>query len=279
MHTSRLQKSVRRIILEQSRRANVGHIGSCLSVVDILCTLYDRVLNVPSPSDSERDRLILSKGHAALALYAVLALKGWISREQLDTFCGEDSLLGVHPDVGLPGIDFSSGSLGQGLGIAAGAALAARLQGSPRRVFCLISDAECNEGSVWEAAMFAAHHKLDSLRAIIDLNGQQALGLTRDVSCAANMAERWRAFGWEVRDADGHSASSLTEALNAPSREPFPRMIIARTVFGKGVSYMQRGIPVTQIGLPIQPHNWHYLPMSQREYEIAIAEIEDESVA
>src|SRR5437764_5571172 len=172
-------RDVRRIILEQSKRANVGHIGSCLCVTEILCALYLHVLRGDSPSDPDRDRFILSKGHSALGLYAVLNLKGWISTEQLSTFCGDESQLGVHPEMTVEGIDFSTGSLGHGLGIAAGAALAARLQCSKRRAFCLMSDGELNEGSVWEAAMFAAHHRLRNLRAIIDVNGQQALGRTR----------------------------------------------------------------------------------------------------
>jgi transketolase N-terminal domain/subunit len=167
-------RDIRRIILDQSRRAGVGHIGSALCVADILAALYSGVLRMPSPEDPERDRFILSKGHAALALYAALHLRGWVSRRQLDTFCGEDTLLGAHPERGLCGVDFCTGSLGHGLSVGAGAALAARLDGSPRRTFVLVSDAECNEGSLWEAARFAAHHRLASLVAVVDLNGQQA---------------------------------------------------------------------------------------------------------
>ena len=168
---------VRRIILEQSKRANVGHIGSCLCVVEILVALFAHVLRIASPDDPDRDRFILSKGHAALALYATLRLTGSISEDLLNTFCENDSQLGVHPEHTLCGVDFSTGSLGHGLSIATGCALAARLQGSQRSVYCLISDAECNEGSVWEAAMFAAQWKLGNLTAIVDVNGQQAFGL------------------------------------------------------------------------------------------------------
>ncbi len=189
---------IRKIVLEQSKRANVGRIGSALSIADIVAAIYDRVLMVNLPEDQDWDRFVLSKGHAALAIYAALALKGWLPEDQLETYCGDESFLGVHPEHQLKGIDFSTGSLGQGLSIAAGAALAARLQKSTRRVFTLMSDAECNEGSVWEAIMFAAHHKLSNLVAIIDLNGQQALGYTEQVLSLNPMSERWRAFGWDV---------------------------------------------------------------------------------
>jgi len=265
---------MRRIILSQSRRANVGHIGCCLCVVEILFALYSSVLRAKSPDDPERDRFILSKGHAGLALYAALVLKGWLSESELETFCGDNTLLGVHPEAALPGVDFTTGSLGHGLAMAAGAALAARLQGSPRRVFCLISDGECNEGSVWETAMFAAQHRLSNLLVIVDRNGQQALGRTCDVLDTSNLAERWRAFGWNTAEVDGHSVPSLIEAFSAKPTNEAPQIVLATTTFGKGVSFMERGIPITQTQLPVQPVNWHYLPMSEHEYQLAVEEIE-----
>lgn len=265
---------VRRIILRQSKRANVGHIGSCLSIVEILCALYGSVLRIEHPDDPDRDRFILSKGHAALALYAVLNIKDWVTDEQMNTFCGDDSVLGVHPESALSGVDFSTGSLGQGPCMAAGAALAARLQGSRRRAFCLISDGECNEGSVWEAAMFAAHHSLSNLTVIADINGQQAYGLTRDVCEPGNYAQRWEAFGWEAREVNGHSVEELVEALNEPCAGR-PRVLLAQTIFGRGVWFMEQGIPLTQQHLGVQAINWHYLPMSDAEYEIAIGGLED----
>lgn len=265
--------AIRRAILEQSKRANVGHIGSCLCVVEILAALYSDSLK-GDPDDHNRDRFILSKGHAALALYTVLRLRGDITEDELDTFCGDGSFFGVHPERAVPGIDFSTGSLGHGLSIAAGAALGARMQCSPRRVFCLISDAECNEGSVWEAAMFAAHHKLHNLRVIIDANGQQAFGLTREVSNASNLAERWAGFGWRVSEVDGHSVAALVDAFSSESSDPAPHVVIARTVFGRGVSFMEEGRPLSQAHLPVQAINWHYLPMSDHEYQIALAELE-----
>jgi transketolase len=267
-------KAMRRVILSQSKRAHVGHIGSCLSIVEILSALYGHILRIASPEDPDRDRFILSKGHAGLALYAALALKGWLPEDQLDTFCSDGTFLGVHPEASLPGVDFATGSLGMGLSYGAGAALAARLQGSARRVFCLISDAECNEGSVWEAAMFAAHQRLSNLCAIVDLDGQQAFGLTRDVMNTSNMAERWQAFGWRTLEVDGHSIRALVGALSLPAAVEAPLVVLARTVFGKGVSYMEQGIPVTQTHLSVQPFNWHYLPMSDHEYRLAMEEIE-----
>jgi transketolase len=253
-------RDIRVIILEQSKRAHVGHIGSALSVADIIASLYGRTLRISTPDDPERDRFVLSKGHAALALYAALALRGIIPSEQLNTFCANDSLLGVHPEHDLPGVDFCSGSLGQGLSYGAGAALAARLQGSNRRAFVLMSDAECNEGAIWEAAIFAAHHRLGNLTAIIDLNGQQALGYTKDVCNIPNMVERWRAFGWEADEVDGHDVEALAEKMARPGGER-PRMLVARTIFGKGVSFMQNEI------------KWHYLPMTDDEYQQALAEV------
>lgn len=238
----------------------MGHIGCSLSISDIIGCLYEDVIRVPDASDPDRDRMVLSKGHAALALYAALALKGLIPLKQLDTFCTDHSLLGVHPEYLLPGVDFSSGSLGQGLSMGAGAALAARLQKSSRRVFVVLSDGECNEGSIWEGVMFAAHHRLSNLTAIVDLNGQQAFGYTKDVMDLSDMAGRWRAFGWDAVEVDGHDASALRDAMKT-NGSGAPRAIIARTVFGKGVSFMERQI------------KWHYMPMTDAEYEQALAEV------
>lgn len=255
--------TIRQLILNQSKRANVGHIGSALSVVELLLALYDGVLNIPAPDDPERDRFVLSKGHAALALYAILHLKGWISAAELDTFCSDNTLLGVHPEHQVRGIDFSSGSLGQGITIATGAALAAHIQGSSRRVYALISDAECNEGSLWESAMFAAQHRLANLTVLLDMNGQQAFGYTRQVLNLDNMAERWSAFGWHVQTAPGHDVPALQHALQQAKEGPSqPHLIIAQTTFGYGVSYMQNQIA------------WHYWPMSEAQYQQAKAEVE-----
>jgi transketolase len=253
---------IRRIILERSYQARVGHIGSALSVADIIAALYGSVLNVNHPKDQDRDRFVLSKGHAALALYAALHLKGWISPEMLETYCGDNTLLGVHPERDLLGVDFGTGSLGMGISYAAGAALAARMQKSSRRVFALISDAECNEGIIWESAMFAAHHKLSNLYVIVDLNGQQALGYTRDVLDLAPLAQKWQAFGWDTREVNGHDVNEIARAIESCGENTSqPHVLIARTTFGKGVSFMENQI------------KWHYWPLNEAEYEQAIREV------
>jgi transketolase len=255
-------RRVRELILQQSWQAKAGHIGSCLSVADIVLALYDSVLRISTLDDPDRDRFIMSKGHAALALYAVLHLKGWISEETLSTYCRDGSLLGAHPDRALKGIDFSTGTLGHGLSFGAGAALAARLQRSPRRVFVLVSDGECNEGSVWEAAMFSAHHRLANLVVIIDTNGQQALGYTDQVMNLSPLAERWRAFGWDAHEVDGHDVKAISAAIAAlDTASGPPHVLVANTISGKGVSFMERQI------------KWHYWVMSAEEYRQALDEV------
>lgn len=263
-------REVRRTILRQSRRANVGHIGSCLSVVDIVATLYSGIVRIPAGNYADRDRFVLSKGHAGLALYAVLAAAGILDRAELDTFCGDASRLGVHPEPHAPGVDFATGSLGHGLSLSTGAALAAKMQRSARRVYCLLSDAECNEGSTWEAALFAAHHRLDNLTVIVDLNGQQAFGRTGDVLGAGSLDARWRSFGWECVECDGHSFGKLSAAL-APAEGP--KVVLARTTFGKGVSFMERGVSPSRPAIATHVINWHYLPLTAEEFDLAMAEI------
>jgi transketolase len=258
--TVQLAAQVRRSVLQASRRANIGHIGSCLSIADIVAALAG-VMDLEG--GQERDRFILSKGHAALAWYSALHAVGRLSDEQMEGFCTDGTELGGHPEHVLPGVDFSTGSLGHGLGIGAGAALAARRQVSGRRAFVLLSDAECNEGSTWEAVMFAAHHGLSNLIAIVDMNGQQALGYTRDVLDMSPMAGRWRAFGWDVHEIDGHDVAGLQQTIaGLDTTDGPPHVLVARTIFGKGVSYMERQI------------KWHYWPMSDDEYARALADIE-----
>ncbi len=262
MSTRALAGRIRQLIIDESMRAHVGHIGSALSVADILAVLYGEVLRIDAADDVERDRFVLSKGHAALALYAALAETGRLDPGELESYCADGSRLGSHPEHVLEGIDFSTGSLGQGLSIGVGAALAARMQGSNRRVFVLLSDAECNEGSVWEAAMFAAHHRLGNVVAIVDVNGQQAFGYTRDVLDLGALTDRWAAFGWDVHDVDGHDASALAEAVGVPAGgRQAPRLIAARTVFGRGVSFMEGSI------------DWHYWPLTDEQYAVACAEL------
>ncbi|MBU0634281.1 MAG: transketolase [Candidatus Omnitrophica bacterium] len=255
--------NIRKIILEQSKRANVGHIGSALSIVDIIAALYGEIIKVSELHKDSRDRFVLSKGHAALALYAAFFLKGWITEKDLNSYCADGSLLGVHPESTLPGVDFSTGSLGHGLSMAAGSALGARLKNYQWRVFALMSDAECNEGSVWEAVMFASHHKLSNLIVMVDDNGQQAFGYTKDVLSLRPLAKRWDAFGWDVSEVDGHNVQELKDKINSLTIESGPpHVLIAKTVFGKGVSFMENKI------------KWHYWPMSDADYKQALSDIE-----
>ena len=259
---SELARAIRRGVLEQSKRAEVGHVGSSLSVADLLAALYGGVLRIASSNDLDRDRFVLSKGHAGLALYVTLAETGRIPAAALDTFCTDGTLLGTHPEHRLSFVDFSTGSLGQGLSFGAGAALAGRLSGGGRRAFVLLSDAECNEGSVWEAAMFAAHHKLSNLVAIVDVNGQQALGYTRDVIDTSPLEERWRAFGWDTRNVDGHDPQAIQHTIADLAFEAGkPHVVVARTTFGRGVSFMENRI------------EWHYLPMTEEQYKTAMFEV------
>jgi transketolase len=258
---------IRQIIIEQSRRAGVGHIGSALCVADIIAALYGGIINVPQVKDPERDRFVLSKGHAALALYAALHLRDFIDHETLNSFCADGSRLGVHPELVCPGVDFATGSLGQGLSFGVGAALAARLQNSFRCVYVLLSDAECNEGALWESIMFAAHHQLDNLVAIVDLNGQQAFGYTKEVLNLDSLADKWRAFGWHVDEVDGHDLETLKITLAAAKgHSGKPKVLIAKTTFGKGVSFMEHQI------------KWHYSPLSESEFIQANRELEEINV-
>lgn len=255
-------RQIRKLVLEQSKRAHVGHIGSGLSVVEILAVLYRDILNIPSPRAPDRDRFVMGKGHAALALYATLHLKKFITRDELNSYCGNGTLLGVHPEWQLPGIDFSSGSLGQGLSFGAGAALAARMQQSRRRVFVLLSDAECDEGAVWEAIMLAAHHRLGNLTAIVDLNHQQALGYTKDVLDLGDLGAKFENFGWDTHHVEGHNEAQLFCTFKQLDHNGTkPHMIVAHTTFGKGVSFMESLI------------KWHYSPLTDDEFAQAMKEI------
>ena len=258
-----LAARMRRTVIERAKAAGVGHIGSALSVVDLLAALYGGVLRIPAPDDPERDRFVLSKGHAALALYAALHERGLLETALLEGYCSDGTPLGTHPEHAVSGIDFSTGSLGHGLSIGAGAALAARLEGSDRRCYVLVSDGECDEGSLWEAVMFAAQHRLSNLVALVDLNGQQAFGYTAEVLDLSPLAARFRAFGWEAHELDGHDPDALAALLRSLPHDPGPpRVVVARTVFGRGVSFMERRI------------DWHYWPLDEERYAEALADLE-----
>ncbi len=258
-----LSRQMRRGILDRAFAAGVGHIGSALSVADILAVLWGSVMRDAGTTNPQRDRFVLCKGHAALGLYAAMHQTGRMDKKTFESYCMEDTHLGVHPEPTLEGVDVGTGSLGQGLSVACGLAYGLRLDRLPGRVFALLSDAECNEGQVWEAAQFAAHHKLNNLTALVDANGTQALGRTEEILDLSPMAKRWEAFGWHALEADGHDHASLLEAVEAP-RDGRPRMIIAKTVIGKGVSYMEDRVA------------WHYKSMSPDEFALGKAEVDSD---
>ncbi len=226
-------KLVRQQILEMTISAQHGHIGGSLSCVEILLTLYYKIMR-------EQDKFILSKGHAVQALYAVLASKGIIPVKELKTFCQKGSRLEGHPINSVSGVEVNTGSLGNGLGIGAGWALASKMDNIDRKIYVLMGDGECYEGAIWEAAMFAAHHKLDNLVAIIDRNKQCVLDYTEDINKLNPLADKWRAFGWHVSEVyDGHNLTALQHALKISYLKDKPRVIIANTIKGKGVSFME----------------------------------------
>ncbi|MBF0560643.1 MAG: transketolase [Alphaproteobacteria bacterium] len=230
---------LRRMVVRALVKAGRGHLGPAMSLIEILRVFYDDILRIrpDDPSWADRDRLILSKGHGCLALYALLADKGFFPPSVLDTFCAFDSILGGHPEYGsIPGVEASTGALGHGLSIGLGLALAARLKRKSWRVFVVMGDGELNEGSVWEAAMAASKHRVDSLTAVIDYNKMQSYGPTSVVLDMEPLADKWRSFGFAVREVDGHNVSALREALSgAPFESGRPSALICHTVKGKGV--------------------------------------------
>ena len=257
-----MSTSMRRWIIEQSLKSGVGHVASALSVVDIMAVLWGRAMKDPGTRSPDRDYFILAKGHASLALYCALRWKGLLDEATFRTYCSDGSLLGMHPEHVLPGVDLSTGSLGQGLSVGCGLAFGIRLKGGTARVFALMSDAECNKGQVWEAAQFAAHHRLSNLVAVVDLNGLQALGYTRDILDLEPLTEKWRVFGWDTAEVDGHDHAALLAALAPRAGEGRPRMVVARTVQGKGVSYMENRL------------EWHYRNLTPELAARALDEIE-----
>jgi transketolase len=233
----------RKEILDIIASARRGHIGSALSTVEILRVLYEDVLKIDpkNPSWKDRDRFLLSKGHGCLALYVMLAEKGFFPKSILKTFCEFDSILGGHPDAKkVPGVEASTGSLGHGLPIGTGIALSAKLDKKDFRTFVLMGDGECNEGSVWEAAMFAAKHKLDNLTAMVDYNKMQCFGNTCEVLDLEPFAEKWSSFGFEVHEVDGHDVAALKKELSkVPFKKGKPSMLICHTLKGKGIKKLE----------------------------------------
>ncbi len=237
-------KEIRQRVLQMALKAGKGHVPPAFSWTEVAVTLYYAGIlkyDPMRPDWAGRDRFILSKGHACLTLYAILADKGFFPSTELDKFAGPGSLLPGHPDVAIPGVEAVSGSLGHGLGIGSGMALGARIDALDWMVFVVLGDGECDEGSVWEAAMFAGHHRLENLVAVIDRNRLSATDFTENVLALEPLDERWRAFGWDVSTVDGHSFRDLIAAFSkARERQTKrPQMIIANTVKGKGVEFMQ----------------------------------------
>ncbi|MGA8849140.1 MAG: transketolase [Dehalococcoidia bacterium] len=260
-----IAKQIRRAILNMIYRTKSPHIGSSLSMVEILVALYFRILSIdPKKSnDPNRDRFVLSKGHGCPALYATLAQRGFFSKDVLDRFAVDNGSLEQHPtrDISL-GIEISSGSLGHGLSLGAGMAIAAKYDRYSYRVFVFLGDGELDEGSNWETIMFAAHHELDNLVAIVDYNKLQILGRTSEVLNLEPLADKWRSFGWAVREIDGHDFKQIIETLEkTPFLSRKPSVVIAHTVKGRGISFMEDKLC------------WHDKYPDEEEYKKALAEL------
>ena len=262
----KLANNVRFGIIESLYNAACGHPGGSLSIADIITYLYFEEMNIDpgNPKAEGRDRFVLSKGHTAPALYSVLAERGYFDKEELKTLRKTDSRLQGHPDMkGIPGVDMSSGSLGLGISAACGMALSAKAYGNDYRVYTIVGDGESEEGQVWEAAMFAAHYKLDNLVAVVDWNGLQIDGPVTEVMNPTPHDEKFRAFGWHVITIDGHNFAEIEAAFEeAKTVKGKPTVIIARSVKGKGVSYMENKC------------EWHGQAPKEEQYKIAISELE-----
>lgn len=254
---------IRRSVVEMVGRARLGHIGGDLSVTDILATLFFGVLRLDptAPRAPERDRFILSKGHCAAALYSTLALRGFMPVESLATFMQPLSALNGHPNRRkVPGVEANTGPLGHGLPIGVGCGIAAKLARAPWRTFVVLGDGELQEGSNWEAAMCAGHRNLDNLVAIVDRNGLQQGARTEDTNRLEPLGDRWRSFGWEVVECDGHDHAALHEAFVSP-HDGRPRCVIAKTIKGKGVSFIENRV------------EWHHKVPSLEQIELALKEL------
>ena len=245
-------------------RSKASHLGSCLSMADLIACLYWNTLRIDpdNPRWPERDRFLLSKGHGAAILYATLAERGLFPVKDLETYCQYGSLLTGHATSGVPGVELSSGSLGHGLPVGCGLALAAKREGLPFRTFVLLSDGELDEGSNWESILFAPQHQLDNLIVIVDYNKIQSFGHVKDILDLEPLAEKFRAFRWAVREVDGHNMQELVEVLGSlPQETDRPTAVIAHTVKGKGVSFMENSLA------------WHYKSPTDEQVEIALREL------
>jgi len=261
-----IARKMRANVLRMLYYAGSGHTGGSLSAVDILVALFFSRLELDRNARfGERDHFVLSKGHAAPALYSVLAEKGYFSEEKLWTLRKIGSILQGHPDMhDTPGVEVTTGSLGQGLSVACGIALAMKLEASQHRVYALLGDGECQEGQVWEAALCAAHYGLDNLCAVVDKNGLQIDGRTKDIMNIDPFDRKWKAFGWEPFNVQGHSFRSLLAGFGkAGTKKGKPTIVIAHTVKGKGVSFMENNV------------KWHGIAPKKEDFEKALAELEN----
>ena len=261
-----MTKRMRRRILDLTMPCDFhSHYGPSLSMVEIMAVLYKHVLqyDVNNPTWEERDRFFLSKGHCVLGLYTTLEECGFITKEELDTYQTNYSPFNSHAVMNLShGIEASSGSLGHGLGLAIGSLLAARRKKMNYRAFVLVGNGECNEGSIWEAAMFAGMHNLENLVAILDYNKDQGDGKSEKILSLEPIEDKWRAFGWNTKRVDGHNIAQLIDTFDNIEKNGKPTIVIADTIKGKGVSFMEGA------------HEWHHHKMTQEQYEQAIAEVE-----
>lgn len=261
----RIANNIRLGTIEAVYNASSGHPGGSLSIAEILAYLYFEELNIDpkNPTWEDRDRFVLSKGHTSPGLYAALAERGFFPKEDLKTFRHIDSHLQGHPDMkGTPGVDMSTGSLGLGFSAACGMALSGKIYGKDYRVYAMLGDGELNEGQIWEAAMFAPHYKLDNLCAFVDFNGLQIDGTTDEVMSSAPIDEKFKSFNWNVIPIDAHDFNQIEAALNAAkAHKGQPTMIFAKSIKGKGVSYMENSV------------GWHGAAPNKEEYEQAVAEL------
>ncbi len=270
LNSTQLAARIRIQALRMVAKANASHIGSALSIADIVAVLYSGALNVDAarPDHAARDRFLLSKGHACVAVYAALAETGFFSSELLESYGRDGSPLMAHISHHVPGVEFSTGALGHALPFGVGKALASQRTQQDWRTVVLLSDGECGEGSNWEAFMFAAHHKLDRLTAIIDYNKLQSLGTVADTLGLEPLADKLNAFGWAVREIDGHDHFALAEHLRPARWEAGkPQMLIAHTIKGKGVPFMENQV------------QWHYKAPNPEQLALALAAIESTSGA
>lgn len=268
--TEELALRIRLHALRMVHASNSSHIGSCLSVTDLLAVVYGDFasLRPDEPEWIDRDQILVSKGHAAAVVYAVLAETGFFPLSRLDGYGKDNQPLSGHvTHSNNPGVEVSSGSLGHGLSLGAGFALAAKRFARPARSIVFLSDGECDEGSIWEAALFAPHHKLSNLIAIIDFNKIQSFGRVEDVLGLDPLADKWRSFNWVVEEVDGHDHAAIKRALTQAGKHEKPLAIVAHTVKGKGVSFMENDLL------------WHYRPPSSEQLGQAIAELESASAA